>query len=121
MTPISWLCHKRQRNYTTSVIRDAKRAYNNKLNIQLINPRLNKQISSSGIIFKWRKDNGVESHTHLGLTLSSIFSWKIHILNTYANVSKALNVLKTLKYKLNLTINLIVFIKVILDHIDRIC
>ena len=44
----------------------------------------------------------IESHTHLELTLSSKFSWKNHILNMYANVSKALNVLEILKYKLNI-------------------
>lgn len=42
-TPTSWLRYKSQRNYTTSVIRDAKRAYYNKLNIQLTNPRLSKK------------------------------------------------------------------------------
>lgn len=43
----------------------------------------------------------VRSHTHLGLTLSDNLSWKEHILAIHEKASKALNVFKGLKFKLN--------------------
>ena len=43
----------------------------------------------------------VNSHNHLGVTLSSNLSWKAHILNIYEKASKRLNLLKGLKYKIN--------------------
>ena len=43
----------------------------------------------------------VSVYEHLGLTLSSDFSWRPHILKIYQKASKKLNILKPLKYKLS--------------------
>ena len=45
----------------------------------------------------------VISHIHLGLTLTSNFSWRNHILNLHQKASNALNTLKRVKYKLDRT------------------
>ena len=43
----------------------------------------------------------VESHKHLGLTLHSSMSWKSHILRIYEKANRRLNILKSLKFKIN--------------------
>ena len=43
----------------------------------------------------------VDKHTHLGLIFQSNMSWQCHIQNIYEKGSKRLNMLKSLKYKLN--------------------
>lgn len=43
----------------------------------------------------------VDVHTHLGLTFASDLSWSNHISNIYLKASKKLNILKSLKFKLN--------------------
>ena len=40
-------------------------------------------------------------HEHLGLTLSSNLSWRVHILKIHEKASKKLNLLKPLKYNLS--------------------
>ena len=43
----------------------------------------------------------VTSHTHLGLTLLSNLSWSQHIFGMHKKASKKLNVLKSMKYRLD--------------------
>lgn len=43
----------------------------------------------------------IESHKHLGLTLHCSMSWKTHILRIYEKANKRLNILKSLKFKIN--------------------
>jgi hypothetical protein len=43
----------------------------------------------------------VDSHSHLGLTFTSNFSWSKHILSIHKKASKRMNALKRVKYKLN--------------------
>ena len=43
----------------------------------------------------------VESHTHLGLTFQVNMSWRSHIQNIFEKASKRLNMLKSLKYRVN--------------------
>ena len=43
----------------------------------------------------------VTVHEHLGLTLSSNFSWRAHILKIHKKASKKLSLLKPLKYSLS--------------------
>ena len=42
-----------------------------------------------------------ESHTHFGLTFQSSMSWRHHIVQKYEKVSKRLNVLKFVNYKVD--------------------
>jgi hypothetical protein len=42
----------------------------------------------------------VSSHTHLGLTLQNNLSWKKHILKIHTKASTCLNMLKSLKFRL---------------------
>ena len=45
--------------------------------------------------------NFVESHKHLGLTLSSNAKWHAHIENIITSVSKLLGIMRAVKYKLS--------------------
>jgi hypothetical protein len=45
--------------------------------------------------------NVVNTHNHLGVTLSSNMSWRTHVLNIHDKASKRLNLLKGLKFKIN--------------------
>ena len=40
-------------------------------------------------------------HEHLGLTFSSNLNWRAHIMKIHQKASKLLNLLNSLKYKLN--------------------
>jgi hypothetical protein len=42
-----------------------------------------------------------DSHSHLGLTFTSNFSWSKHILSIHQKASKRMNALTRVKYKLN--------------------
>jgi hypothetical protein len=42
----------------------------------------------------------VSAHTHLGLTLQNNLSWKKHILEIHSKASTCLNMLKSLKFRL---------------------
>jgi hypothetical protein len=42
----------------------------------------------------------VDSHTHLGLNLQSNSSWNTHILTIYEKACKRLNMLKSLKFRI---------------------
>ena len=42
----------------------------------------------------------VTSHTHLGLTLQNNFSWKKHILQIHSKAATCVNMLKSLKFRL---------------------
>lgn len=44
--------------------------------------------------------DNVSNHKHLGVTICSDLSWRIHIFNVYEKASKKLNLLKGLKFKL---------------------
>ena len=83
-TPTSWLCYKRQRNYTTSVIRDAKRAYYNKLNIQLINHWLSKRKWWSYIRSNFNKNQSSIPAILEGTELVSDAKKKAEIFNEYS-------------------------------------
>ena len=43
------------------------------------------------------------SHKHLGVTFSSDAKWNLHVYNVLSSVSKHLNILRKLKYKLNMS------------------
>ena len=68
--------------------------------------------------------NGIDipisgSHKHLGITFSSDAKWNLHVENILSSVSKHLNVLRKLKYKLsrsNLEKLYIVYIRPILEY-----
>ena len=55
----------------------------------------------SNLMFKDVLVNFVESHKHLGLTLSSNAKWHAHIENIMISVSKLLGILRAVKYKMN--------------------
>ena len=70
------------------------------------------------------KFNGIElpvsrSHKHLGVTLSSDAKWNLHIENILSSVSRHLNILRKLKYKLsrsNLEKLYLVYIRPIFEY-----
>ena len=51
--------------------------------------------------FSGQQVEEVSSHNHLGVFLSSALKWKEHITNIVIKTSQRLNMLKSLKYKLN--------------------
>ena len=57
--------------------------------------------SHPNIYFNNQIIENVSNHKHLGVTLCSDLSWRAHIFNVYEKVSKKLNLLKGLKFKLS--------------------
>ena len=61
-----------------------------------VSPFINEQCHNNKII------DDLPVHENLGLTLSSnLMSWSAHVLKLYQKVSKKLNLLKPLKYRLS--------------------
>ena len=60
-----------------------------------------KQHDQLPIYFGNEQLTDVESHKHLGLTLSSRLTWSAHIVNIAESVSSMVDVLKRLKYDLD--------------------
>lgn len=53
------------------------------------------------LIFDNKIIEEVESHSHLGITLTKSLSWRTHILTIHQKASKKLNLLKGLKFKVD--------------------
>lgn len=64
---------------------------------------LNKDVANPELIFDNTVINFVENHKHLGLTLSSNGQWSTHINNILQSASKAINIMKKLKFTLTKT------------------
>ena len=56
--------------------------------------------SHPDLYFNKEMIDNVSNHKHLGVTICSNLSWRIHIFNVYEKASKKLNLLKGLKLKL---------------------
>ena len=70
---------------------------------------------TKSIVFSAKRDNPLHSplilnssfiedvtvHEHLGLTLSSYLSWRVHIFKIHQKASKKLSLLKQMKYNLS--------------------
>ena len=55
----------------------------------------------------------VFSHTHLGLILTSNLSWKSYILDIHQRASKRVNILKSIKYKVDRSTRIILYKKIV--------
>ena len=63
----------------------------------------------------------VDDHKHIGLTYSSNCTWKTHLNNIHSTASKRIDILKTLKWKLNrrsLEILYVSFVRPLFEYAD---
>ena len=66
----------------------------------LVSRRVNTHGNDNILTFQNHNINQVENHTHLGITWSSNGSWKNHLTSIISKVSKRIDMLRALKFKL---------------------
>lgn len=75
----------------------------------------------SPLMMKGKIIEALDSHSHLGLILSSNLSWREHIFYIHQKASKRVHMLKCLKFKLNRDILITLyksFIRPIFEYAD---
>ena len=73
------------------------------------------------LFFQGEKIKIVKDHKHISLTYSSNCTWKTHLKNIHSTASKRIDILKTLKWKLNrrsLEILYISYVRPLFEYAD---
>ena len=86
----------------------------------LMSRKDNINIFHCDLLFQGERIKIVNDHKHIGLTYSSNCTWKTHLNNIYCTASKRIDILKTLKWKLNRSLEILYvsFVRPLFEYAD---